>query len=388
MERVKKPVCIILFLCGAVLACDRENPFHDDWRDRRFFRARLTGVKWKQQDQPNLSTSCDETPDSRDEALNLLAVAYGDCLDKAVHAVGQYAKEDLDAAYLVRYERKRERDPVDLLRALETAKGFNRALALERLGLNREAIHWWDEVAREGSGWSSEAAAKRDRLQRLPDPLREWNLEDLKGSIRNRDVVALTKIARRFPADTARYFEKSDLSDRAGTRLFATVLAKGGERYPQAVVEAMEQTKDPKALKQGLEALKAKQYQRAALLLARAGNPLHLVARYYVAVLGGPISTLDDAIPYLRPDYHELGSRIYMFRAIMLESNNKYLEAHADYERALAFARNEPTATAGILNRRSANYTTIGDAEAAFRDAHHGVNLLCRVADTNTRHLT
>lgn len=386
MERVKKPVCIILFLCGALLACIGENTVRDDWRENRFAEARLTGVKWKVKDQPDLSTSCDDTPASREEALTLLGVAYGNCLDKAVRMVGRYAKEDLDAAYLTRYERRH--DPVDLLHALDTAKGFNRALALEWLGLNREAIHAWDEVAKEGSDWSSEAAARRDRLQRLPDPLREWSSKALAEALERRDLAALTKIARAFPADAAPLFEKSDLLDRERARLFATALAAAGERYPQAVVDAMARTKDPQALKLGLVAFRSKDYLRAVALLERAGNPLHIAARYYVVASGGSISWLDAAVPYLKPEYRELGSRIHSYRANLLEFSDKYLEAHAAYERALVFAKGDATGMARVHCRRSANYGFIGDAEEAFREAHRAVVLLDDVADTNTRHLT
>jgi CHAT domain-containing protein len=390
MERVKKPVCIVLFLCGVVLACTGENTFPEDWRDHRFFRARLTGAKWKPQDQPDLSTSCEATPVNRDEALRLLDVAYGDCLDKAVSAVSHYAKEDLDAAYLTRYERKHDPDPVDLLRALETAKGFNRALALEGLGLNREAIHAWDEVAREGSDWSGEGAANRGRLQGLPDPLREWNPEAVNEALDGRNVTALTKIARAFPADAAVAFEKSDLRDRERARLFATALAATGEHYPMVVVEAMERTKDRKALDQGLAALKNKDYPQAVTLLERAGNPLHLAARYYTAAsdklaTAESISILDGAIPHLKWDYHELGSRIHSYRANLLEWDDRYLEAYADYDRALAYAERDATTTARVLCRRSTNYVFIGDAQAAFREAHRAVILLQHVVDTNTR---
>ncbi|HYC58052.1 MAG TPA: CHAT domain-containing protein [Thermoanaerobaculia bacterium] len=321
--------------------------------------------------------------DNRDKALNLLVVASGECLDKAVGAVARHAKEDLAAAYLVRFERNH--DPVDLLRALDIADGFNRALAQEWLELNREAIHSWDIVAREDSDWAKEAAEHRRRLQRAPDPLREWDPDALQTALERRDAAALAKIARAFPADAARAFEKSDLRDRERARLFATALAETGEHYPMAVVDAMERTSDASALEQGLAALKKKEYARAATLLERAGNPLHLTAQYYVTVPWGPISALDTTLPHLKSEYRELASRIYMWRANLLEFEHRYLDAHADYDRALAFANREATATARVLGSRSVNYVFIGDVEAAFRTAHGAVSVLKHVADTNTR---
>jgi CHAT domain-containing protein len=385
---VKKPVCIVLFLCSAVLACTSENTIHEDWRDNRFIHARLTGAKWKPRQKAVLRTSCEEPPGSRDEALNLLVVADGACLDKAVKAVARYAPDDLDAAYLTRFERKR--DPVDLLRAVKIAKGFNQALALEWLGLNREAIHSWDVVAREGSEWAGEAARNRDLLQRLPDPLSEWKPKDVADALERRDVAALTKIARAFPVDAAAAFEKSDLLDLERARLFATALAAAGEHYPMAVVEAMERTSNPNALKQGLSAFKKKDYPLAITLLERAGNPLHFAARYYVALsneltFDEATSVLDPALPHLKPEYRELASRIHTWRANLMEFDDRYLEAYADYDRALAFAKGEHTAIARVFGRRSANYVFIGNPEAAFREAHRAVSLLPDVTDMNTR---
>lgn len=387
MERVKKPVCIVLFLSGALLACNRENTFSTDWRETRVVQARLTDAKWKPpQPAATLQTSCNEPVDSRDLALNLLIVADGDCLDKAVTAVARYANDDLAAAYLTRFERND--DPVDLLRALETAQGFNRALALEWLWLTREAIHAWNEAAKEPSDWASEAGRNRGRLQQLPDPLGEWNPAALEDAVKRRDAAEVTRIVRAFPIDAARLFEAFDLSDHEGARLFATALADAGEHYPKAVVDAMERPRDAKALNEGLAALTDKQYARAATLLARAGNPLRLAARYYEAADDGPKSALDETLPHLKPEYRELSSRIHTYRAYRLELEGKMLAAHADYDRALLFARNEPTATVRILVRRSSNYSQVGNAEEGFRDAHRALALLTDVADTNARNST
>lgn len=386
MERVKKPVCIVLFLSGALLACTRENTIPSNWRDDRLIQARLSGAKWKPKRPGGLRTSCSEAVTDREAALSLLVVAGGDCLDKAVTAVARHAKEDLDAAYLTRFERNG--DPIDLLRALETAKGFNRALAQEWLGLTREAIHSWNEVARERSDWSPEAGQRRDQLQRAPDPLRDWNRTAVEHALKDRDMAALTKMVHAFPVDAAALFEKSDLSDREGARLLATALAAAGEHYPTAAVRAMERPSDAKALNEGLAALKAKDYERAVELLERAGNPLHVAARYYVSTINWDISVLDETLPHLKPEFRELTTRIHTWRANLLEFNNRFLEAHADYDRALALAKDEPTAIAQILGRRSWNYNYVGDAEAAFCDAYRAVTLLPRVANTNARTTT
>ncbi len=383
METVKSPVCIVLVLCSTLMACNRENPKTNDWRDR-LVEARLNGAKWKPYSRATvLRTSCDEPADDREKALDLLVVAGGDCLDKALRAVERHSKDDLAAAYLTRFERKN--DPVDLLRALETAQGFNRALVLERLRLTREAILAWDEVRKEGADWTAEALQHRERLQTLPDPLREWRPDALANALEQRDAAALARFAQAFPTDAARHFEKAIFRDRKRARLLATAIASTGELYPQAVVEAMDHPKDAAALEQGFAALQKPDFPRAVTFFERAGNPLHLAFRYFAAY-GGQPSMLDTAISQLKPEYRELSSRIQMYRAVLLELDDRYFEAHDAYSKALEAARNDPTSTAGTLVRRSANYTTIGDAEAAFRDAYRAINLLDRVVDTNTRH--
>ena len=364
-----------LFLCSVFMACTRENPKTGIWRDR-LVHARLSGADWKPfRQSAYVRTSCDPVR-SREEALNLLAIAGRECLDTALNAVATHAKEDLAAAYLTRFDRNG--DPVDLLRALETAEGFNRALAQEWLGLTKEALHSWNELVTEKSGWSDEARQHLQRLQKLRDPL--WNEEEVQSAFERHDAAALRRIVHAFPVEAAWSFEKSNLFDREGARLFATILADNGQMYPQAVVDVMDQARDRAAL----TAFKDKDYLRAATLLERVGNPLHLAALYY----DGSLPALERAIPHLKPEYRELSARIHMYRANLLEFTDRYLEAHAEYDKALAFAKGEPTLIAATRARRSENFRTIGASEDAFRDAFRAVSLLNRVASTNARHLS
>ncbi|HJQ36682.1 MAG TPA: CHAT domain-containing protein [Thermoanaerobaculia bacterium] len=275
---MKRPVSIVLFLCSAALACNRENTEPADWRGT---------------------------------------------------------------------------DPVQLLRALQTANGADRARIEERLGLNQDV------------------------------PV--WSADNIANALDRNDPAKLTQIVREFPADAARWFEKSDLRDRVNARRLATALAAAGEHYPLAVVAAMERTRDPAALEQGLVAFKEKDYARAVALLERADNPLHIAARYYASASDWKLSTLEPTLRDLRPQYRELACRIYTWHANLLEFSDQLLEAHADYDRALAIAKNEPTITARILGGRSWNYIYIGNAEAAFRDAHRALTLLPHVVDTPAR---
>jgi hypothetical protein len=131
---MKRLVCMLLVLCSATMACNREDPIDVNLGDFRAVAPRLSGVEWRKCcTKPPIQTECTKPITNRREALQLLVVAGGDCLDKAFEAVQRYAKDDLPAAHLIRGERTD--NPADFLRALATAKGFNRALALEKLFL-------------------------------------------------------------------------------------------------------------------------------------------------------------------------------------------------------------------------------------------------------------
>lgn len=306
---MKNRICIVLCLCSALLACNRENTETTGGRDRR------------------------------------------------------------------------SDDPVELLRAFPGAAGFDRAFILERLYLTKEAIAAWNEVAAHDSERAKEARAHLERLQRLPDPLRQWSTDEVDQALERRDEAALTKMVRAFPVDAARYFDRVYVYHHEHAAFFAKVLAESGQPFPKAVVDAGEQTKDRAALEQGLDAMRRKDVVRAAPLFERAGNPFALAAYSYRA---SP-PELDKAIRSLKPQYRELSWRLHTYRAHLLESEGGYLAAHAEYGKALDAAKGEPTLVAAVRGRESFNFAIIGDAEAAFRDAHSALSLLTRVADVDTR---
>ena len=282
-------------------------------------------------------------------------------------------------------------DPVKLLRALETAKGPNHALVLEKLCLTKEAIAAWNEAARQNPQWSNEARQHIAALQQLPDPIKQWNTDEIDRALDRRNATELAKIVRLFPADAAQYFERSLLRDRERARLFAKVLAGAGEHYPQTVIDAMDRTKDRAALDQGLDAFRKGDFLRAATLFDRAGNPLALAARYYAAATESftmpeqALREIDTILPDLNSRDRELSSRIYVLRASALEFDDRYLEALAVYRQALAAANREPTLTAVAFGRESFNFATIGNSEKAFSDAHSALKLLPRVANIDAR---
>ena len=419
IECVKKIACIFLSLGSTVMACNGEdtNTPGKGGPGLRAIAPRLSNAEWQRCCRvAEISPKCDETIANRDEALAFLIASDQTCIDAAVAVVAKHSREDLAAAYYVRAQRKR--DPVDFLRALKAADEmlrqdrhsavalFNRALVQEQLGLTKEAIQSWDSVVKAGpSDWSNEARQHRDRLLHLPDPTDQWRVDEIEEAVRRNDRATLTRIVGGFPLLAQKHFEESNVLAEA-SRLFADVLLYSGEPYARAIRDAAGTTKDRNALKRGLdefrrarilerknelgEALKA--YERAAMLLERAGNPLHLAARYGVASCG--FRTRKESLPILdeigpiavTSRYRSLTWRIYTVRAAALEARGSYVEALGAYEQALESAKDDPTAATAVLSRRSANYATIGALDYAFRDSFDAVALLSDVADLNARH--
>ncbi|HEY0158221.1 MAG TPA: CHAT domain-containing protein [Thermoanaerobaculia bacterium] len=375
---MKKLVRILFLfsLCSALTACNERDPATADLGETRPLEARIAGADWRPYKAVQLRTTCNDEPaDSREKALELLAVAGGECLDRAVAAVTRHSPEDLAAAYLVRAERNE--NPVDLLLALKTATGFNRALALEKLGLKKHAIVAWDEVVKERSQWSAEARGRRDALN-VPEPA--WRVEDLLAG-----GATLAKLARTFPSEVTLWFPDVMCADLGAARQVAEVLAETGERFPPAVVEAV-------AKPGGVEALQracfVENLERRAALFEQAGNPLHLWVRYTIAYNSGSsleqIEALAAATP---PEYRLLSFRIALLRADVLESvRNQYFAANAAYGRALALAHDDPTRRAEVLVRRSPSYSTIGMPVKGLQDSLTALQLLDRVTDLNARH--
>ena len=400
---------MLLVLCSALEACNGTDSIGGKRGDRDFrtVEPRLSNAEWKACCRRG-EIRCD----SGEDTLTQLVAAGEDCIDKALTAVEKHAKDDLAAAYYIRGQRKN--DPVDFLRAWEAAEEelrrnpasevalFNRALAQEKLGLTKEAIRSWNEVVKnDKSKWRDEAQQRRDHLQSLHDP--EWRADKLEDALRRRDRATLAQLARALPFDAVLAFEESNLLDVEASRIFADVL---GEPYTRSVVDAVERVKDRKALEEGLSAFRqardaqrnadrdgaASAYERAATLLARAENPLFLAARYGAAAqrfssTKESLALLDPIIPIVsNHGSSSLSARIHTIRANALEYDDRYLEAHEDYERALESAKNDPTGIVAALGRRSLNYATIGSSELAFADSFRAVSLLPYVADLNARH--
>ncbi|HEX6085324.1 MAG TPA: hypothetical protein VF266_12415, partial [Thermoanaerobaculia bacterium] len=361
-----KTVRILLVLCSAVLACNRENPV-----------PRISG-----DDQPLVKpqlrtparSSCPEPIKRREKARELLVVAEEQCLDRLVKVFRNQWPDDLAAAYLVRAERNDT--PADLLRALDTAKGVNRAMALQQLGLTTEAIAAWNEIVAERSEWSDLARRNRDALQR--DPMEEWR----------RLHATPRKLAQVYPAEAAREQLDSGFSDVTTARIVAEVLAAKGDPYLRDVLAAFQHPGNDDAMRAYRNALRrpsARAYEHAAVLLEKAGNPLHLYARFRGARLRflheDVVPLLDALIPAGNRRYPMLLASMHTLRAGALEQRGSYPLAYPEYDEALRFAGQSATQIVAALSRRSLNYMTIGSREQGFHDAVRVLHLLPRVPD-------
>lgn len=282
-------------------------------------------------------------------------------------------------------EKREETDPVKLLRTLPAATGFDRALILERLHLTKESIRAWNDAAKQNPERTKEAREHIELLQAFPDPIKEWSPEKINRALERHAEIALTKIVRTFPDDAAQYFDRLVLTDRERARLLAKVLAAMGERYPQAVISALDRPKDQAASDEGFIAIRNRDYERAATLLDRAGNPFALTVRYYDAVQRPSLPVIERALSQLKPEYREMSWRLRTYRANLLEFEDQYLQAHADYNEVIAAANGDPTCIAAARARKSFNFAAIGNTGEAFREAQRALEQLPRVANIDAR---
>lgn len=191
-------------------------------------------------------------------------------LEQAVAAAPHDARllSDLSAAYLVRAQRDDE--PLDLMRGLSTAeralheKGdlaearFNRALALQLLFLETEAVAAWQQYLEtdSSSAWAREAEA---RIVALGAPRNEWTGQQLRlrRAMEADDRTTIGQIVRRHPQEAREWAELKLLGDWADAvekkdhgraaqalrmaRLIGEALAAtGGDRLTQDAVAAID----------------------------------------------------------------------------------------------------------------------------------------------------
>lgn len=328
---------------------------------------------------------------------------------------------DLAAAYFVRAQRSDQ--PVDLLRALDTSDRagalieghFNRALALEALRLEQEALDGWRDIERrDTSDWRSEAVQRRTKLVRKLD-LRlatRWDRRRLAEIIRVGDTTAIRQIVSLYPGPAQRWLEEDILPqwarasslqqrEQGGRQLdMALLIAREieratGDRYILDAVERIAGTPQTerarrKALEEGHQAFAnarnyeltqpkeaLPEYRKAREAFTRAGSPLRFGAQIDEAVrtfsgtadLAGALALLPSqrdaaAHPHLL-------MRIASNRAYLLYGTNP-TEALALYDTALAYAhqtRDREQAANFHARKSSILLRIMGNKDDALRGA-------------------
>ena len=445
--------------CGALLllagACHHQEDTGADamWR-RRTVEPRLSTTDSWHACTPKLSQGhvvfeaqcdaappdtgrCDEVLNTREEANGML-VSRPQCTNVAIASLENFARadaaamSDLAAAYYVRAQRKD--DPSDLLRAFDVAQRvvamkplpqgaeFNRALILEALSLNTEAIEAWRRAeGMEKDQWAKEARAHRSALLRKTarNGEQQW-AEVRKGidaALDTQNAVETERLTRAFPESAQKYFEEIVLAQwakepsprqLARVKTFAEALSQFfHDRYFADVAAAIVNTRQPERLREGQLVFAearltgdsisfssaALLYERAARLFRQAGSPQDLVARIDHAGQSAlatqayelPNRELDDvAAAAERRQYPTVVARVNLARLntdqFLSHYNDlftAYKEAKAVYDRIDDWedretAAGRATSAMSVLGLKQAAWR---EAFVALRDAHRLVNL-------------
>jgi CHAT domain-containing protein len=357
-------------------------------------------------------------------------------VDQTTRAPGDAAAwSDLSAAYV---QRAVEIDsPATALKGLAAADRalqrdannqpalFNRAIALEQLGMLVEARAAWKRYLEvdSTSKWAEEA---RDRLRRVSlthdTALWKETIPRLLSASAAGDTAGVTSIVRRFPQEARTWGEGVFLSDwaenfsddpeEAARRLTAarligdalretsgeTLLADAVRSVDTALATA--DTKRIEVLRSGQLAYRGgrislsrgkiseaeKELNDAEALLRRADTPIASLARYFA--LGAQMETPDALAalaPYLEMErsaakagYKALRAQIAWHVALLHHIAGNSQEAVAQYQSALALfkALGETENVAAIEARLASVIELRGDVDGAWRHRRSALHIL------------
>ena len=290
---------------------------------------------------------------------------------------------------------------------------FNRALALERLGLRGEASTAWSAALASdlASPWSAEA---RDALYRLrASVIQRWSESDvIQASLRRDDreldrlVIAHPKEARGWGegaslgkwADAAVKNDKDEarshlevarsigaaLKRTSGDQLLisavdAIAAAERDDRLLRLLARAHIAYRDGRIAfsKQMLQSGES-QLREAERLFESAHSPMVFQARYYVASVvyerGGVMEAegIVDSIskdPQFRNEYSEVGAEVGWIRGLCLVQRGSYAEAIAVFDQARRTFQDlgETERAASLEEFLSDALEVIGDVDEAWR---------------------
>ena len=396
---MNKTAVLALVLCSCVIACkERDTELHVDvWP--RAVEPRLTEATWepcrRAADSDPLITEaacgpantvkepCPELIKTYDATLHVLA-SQRQCTGDAITALKNFAREDsraqrdLAAAYYLRAQR--ERRPSDFLLALKEARAavaalpgdpaarFNLALVQETLGLRKQAIVSWREVARtDRDGWAAEARQHLEQLE-IRDAAEQWpiNRVQLAEALRINDREAVKRLIAAFPFLALQYLEDVvRRGDAAGAELLASELSPrlNGDPYALDVAKAMDLTLADRLAEAGR--LSIAQPLRAETIL----RSLEQEAR--------------------KRRYEYFVAKIQAQHAYVLFVRDQHLAAVREAETAReTFARFRDAEMLGSLYRTTCGlYRDLGDNEQSLHDGILAVHNLPKVVNDRIKYM-
>jgi CHAT domain-containing protein len=349
---------------------------------------------------------------------------------------------ELGAAYLTRAAQPamaRPEDPVLALAALEKAVAanpsssvalFDRALALERLSLRKEALHAWGEALRAdaGSDWAREADSHARELER-PSPVEQWKKEGkrlvLEAAYED-DAPRVAALVKARP-HAARLLGEQDLlglwaeaaahgQEQVATRFLAAARWIGvaladsrGDALLKDAIAAIDTAPEGSARRSALidghrifhHALKLEQkdrfeeaateYTQARRLLSSAETPfarvatVHLgVTAYYCNRHGQALQLYAEAISGVDSErYPTLVGYSFWMRGVVEFVTAALPEALASHINALRyFEKTGESAHAGFVHSLiAADLTSLGEREKAWSHRLQALSKLAEIED-------
>jgi CHAT domain-containing protein len=365
-----------------------------------------------------------------------------DLLRRAALRGSADAWTDLSAALMEEGEQHGMMTPlVDALVAAERARrieprnaaaSFDRALALERLGLLSEARDAWTEYRSidSSSGWANEAAAAVRRID-AEVWKEDWQRDrgQLEAAADAGDSIAVRRLVRIHPRDArawgesiytsgwAEAFKKGDgaAADRQlkRARLIGDALVgEWDERLLRDAVRAIDAA--PPANRQIVadaylqyrsarieysKSAAAPEHLRAsAALFARAGSPMEWVARYYEGSalygeqrLRPALDVLDGLarLPLEARGYRALDAQIGWERGLATLSLGRFSTALEIFDRSRKVfdALGDVPDSATMRNFMATTYESAGDVEQAWKSRSGALRQLASEADAPRRML-
>lgn len=345
---------------------------------------------------------------------------------------------DLSAAY---YERSlTTEDARDRLSAVETSErawrlsrspeiAWNRALALEALGLPDDARAMWQEHLRRDStsDWAREAA-ERLELLRIPTLSERWNTEErhFAAAVSASDTARLADAARRFPLETRTYLEETLLPEwgarvlkgdttgaeqllQAATAVASAHRMRSGEALLSDVVSTIRRSPASQVLARGHVAYgKGRAHHRAnelaaarldlqdaERLLASARSPMAHLATIFLASCAYYESDYDGALLLTsrvseavqsKPHFSARGLT-HWISGISESSKGNVHAAVAHYEQASdAFSRlGETDNVLAITGLLATTHDTIGDGDGGWAFRIEALRMLRAVGSGSRR---